>query len=602
MAEPALQFWVIAWIVAAALVLARHWRYGTGVGLVLCYILSFAVLHWVAAALYLLPWNRLPGIDLTYEGLKQSTIGMVAFAVGAELAGALSRRRLETVHLGDPVRGVPDRVVNVYLLTGVVLYTVVTPLASTIPTVSALVASGSALSIVALVLKCWNASRLEQPRTLALWLAGASLLPLLTVVTQGFLGFGFVAMLTVFAFVASLNRPRIRHFVAAGLLAYLGLSIYITYMRDRRDIRDVVWTGAALANRVNQITLTIADAEWFDPRLDAHLERIERRLNQNFLIGAAVVYLESGAVQYARGETFVDAVLALVPRAFWRNKTITAGSGQLVTTYTGIHFVDGTSVGIGQVMEFYVNFGTAGVIGGFMLVGFVLVLADRHAFHALSRGAIKPFTMWYLPGLSLLQIGGSLVEVTSTAAAGMVVATVLNQVTKLWLIPEHIPVDDIDTALHETTGDRVVTRPAGGARILATITLESHGGGVTAVSQLLWRALQDRWPSASALLTLQEDAGAPLTWRAKARFSARLASAQALRTCAMGAVRPPRPRAGAGVDSGAAAATVRRVLARRRSLGRALRDRPPHVVRGHAACGQLELHRRARHGHASWYR
>jgi hypothetical protein len=444
MAERDMQFWVIAWLVVAGIILARHWRYGTGVGLVLCYILSFAVLHWVAAALFLLPWNRLAGLDLTYEGLRQSTIGMIAFAVGAELAGAIARRRLAPVRLGGPVRGVPDRVVNVYLITGIFLYALVAPFASTIPTISALVASGSALSIVALVMKCWNASRQEQRRTLALWLAIASLLPLLTVVTQGFLGFGFVAMLTVFAFVASLNRPRIRHVIAAGLLAYLGLSIYITYMRDRRDIRDVVWTGAALGNRVNQIKLTLADAEWFDPRIDAHLDRIERRLNQNFLIGAAVVYLESGAVRFARGETFIEAALALVPRAFWPNKPMQAGSGQLVTTYTGIKFGPFTSVGIGQVMEFYVNFGTAGVIGGFMLVGFVLVLADRHAFHALSRGAVKPFTMWYLPGLSLLQIGGSLVEVTSTAAAGMVVATVLNQVTKLWLVPESIHGDDID--------------------------------------------------------------------------------------------------------------------------------------------------------------
>lgn len=446
MAEPDLLFWVVAWFLAAVFVLARHWRYGTGVGLVLCYILSFAVLHWVAAALYLLPWNRLGGLDLTYEGLRQSTLGMIAFAVGAEVAAFIARRRLDPVRLGDRVWAVPQNVTNVYLITGVLLYTVVTPLASRIPTVSALVASGSALSIVALVLKCWNASRLEQRKTLALWLGIASLLPLITVVTQGFLGFGFVAMLTVFAFVASLNRPRIRNMVAAVLLAYLGLSIYITYMRDRRDIRDVVWTGAALANRVDQIKLTLAGAEWFDPRDDAHLDRIERRLNQNFLIGAAVVYLESGAVPYAQGDTFVDAVLALVPRAFWPDKPMQAGSGQLVTTYTGIHFVDGTSVGIGQVMEFYVNFGTAGVMGGFLIIGFILVLADRHAFHALSRGAVKPFTMWYLPGLSLLQIGGSLVEVTSTAAAGMVVASVLNQVTKLWLVPEAILGDDGDPA------------------------------------------------------------------------------------------------------------------------------------------------------------
>jgi hypothetical protein len=288
------------------------------------------------------------------------------------------------------------------LITGVVLYAIVTPIASRIPTISALVASGSALSIVALVLKCWNASWQNHRRVLALWLAIASLLPLVTVVTQGFLGFGFVAMLTIFAFVASLNRPRTRHVAAAALLAYFGLSIYITYMRDRRDIRDVVWTGAALANRVDQIQRTLAGAEWFDPRVDAHLERIERRLNQNFLIGASVVYLESGAVPYARGETIIDAVLSLVPRAFWPDKPIQAGSGQLVTTYTGIHFVEGTSVGIGQVMEFYVNFGTQATAASVRL--------HPGARRSPRVPRAQPWRRQTLhdasPGLSLLQTAG----------------------------------------------------------------------------------------------------------------------------------------------------------------------------------------------------
>ena len=48
------------------------------------------------------------------------------------------------------------------------------------------------------------------------------------------------------------------------------------------------------------------------------------------------------------------------------------GGGTIVQDFTGIEFADGTSVGAGQVLEFYVNFGTWGVIGGFLLFGWLI--------------------------------------------------------------------------------------------------------------------------------------------------------------------------------------------------------------------------------------
>jgi hypothetical protein len=62
--------------------------------------------------------------------------------------------------------------------------------------------------------------------------------PAVTVLTQGFLGFGFAAMLTLFAFVAS-TTIRGGGFAASLVLAYLDRQ-YVIYMRDRTDIRGVV--------------------------------------------------------------------------------------------------------------------------------------------------------------------------------------------------------------------------------------------------------------------------------------------------------------------------------------------------------------------------
>src|ERR1700734_2977948 len=96
--------------------------------------------------------------------------------------------------------------------------------------------------------------------------------------------------------------------------------------------------------------------------------RVDARLNQNWLVGAAVNRL-SETDAFAHGDTLWDAPLALIPRALWPDGPTNAGSGDLVNRYTDIKFGAGTSVGIGQVLEFYANFGTTGVMIGFALMG-----------------------------------------------------------------------------------------------------------------------------------------------------------------------------------------------------------------------------------------
>jgi hypothetical protein len=120
----------------------------------------------------------------------------------------------------------------------------------------------------------------------------------------------------------------------------------------------------------------------------------------------------------------------LIPRALWPNKPIRAGSGDLVSIYTGLTFAQDTSVGIGHVMECYVNFAMPGIVVGFLLIGAVVVYVDRSARAWLDRGDAGRFAIWYLPGLSLLLVGGSFVEMTSSAAAALVIALAFTSVMK----------------------------------------------------------------------------------------------------------------------------------------------------------------------------
>jgi hypothetical protein len=445
MSEEALRNWVLVWFVTAFVILVRHWR-GASAGLVFTYVLTLAVMHWLAPAMFLLPWYTTNvRFDLTAEGLRQSTYAILGFAAGAEILLAYSKRRHADLYTVSTSEGVPveSRLVTLYLGAGVVLYTVVAPLAGRLPSATALVSTGATLAVVAIGLKCWNSWTRDTPARLWAWLAATMMLPVVTVLAQGFLGYGFAAMLTVFAFVASFYRPRWKVIVLATVLGFLGISVYINYMRDRRDIRAVVWSGASVQDRVDQLTATFANAEWFDASNVDHLNLIDSRLNQDYLIGAAVEYIGSGFAEHARGTTFWDAAAAIIPRALWPNKPIVGGSGDLVSTYTGIRFADGTSVGIGQVLESFVNFGSTGVVICFVLLGALLTWIDRSAFDRLRVGDANGFLIWYLPGLSVLQVGGSFMEVTSTAGAGLVVAIALNKAAGYLVQPVE---DDNDAA------------------------------------------------------------------------------------------------------------------------------------------------------------
>ena len=314
-----IQRWATIWVVVACFLIVRHWRAGRNVGLVLGYVICFGAIDLFAAALCLLPWSPATGLRLVADGTELSAIGVAAFAVGAEIVSWLMSRRPEP---DGEIRTIDQRVLNIYLVTGLSFCTLhMAPIARTIPTVNALVGGGSALAVLAIALKCWNAWHEGRRGDMWWWLVASCLFPVFTVVTQGFLGYGLSAMLLIVAFVAAMVGPRPKVIAVSLLLAYGGLSVYVTYMRDRSEIRSVVWAGRGFADQLSAVRETATSVEPFDIYNEAHLRRIDDRLNQNWLVGAAVAKLSSGTIDYAKGSTLWDAVLAILPRALWPGQT-----------------------------------------------------------------------------------------------------------------------------------------------------------------------------------------------------------------------------------------------------------------------------------------
>ena len=353
---------------------------------------------------------------------------------GGEVIVWGSRRTRLAASLRTLPLPVDSRLANLYVITGSLLYFVVMPFAGLVPSLTAFVSTGTVLVVLGMGLHCWNGWLTGSRGRFWFWIAAACAWPVVTVVSEGFLGYGFAFMLMVIAFVASFYRPRWHVIVAGALLAYGGMSVYVTYMRDRITIREVVWNDGALTDRARSVAESLGGIEFFDLANPEHLRRVGDRLNQDWLVGAASYYLEGRPDEFARGGTLFAALAAVVPRAIWPDKPVVGGSGDLVSRYTGLHFAEGTSVGAGQVLEAFVNFGTDGVIVVFFAIGLAIVMVDRWAAYRLSLGDGNGFAVWYLPGLCLLQIGGSLSEVTAAAAASFLMAFLLNRVAiyKRW--------------------------------------------------------------------------------------------------------------------------------------------------------------------------
>ena len=260
----------------------------------------------------------------------------------------------------------------------------------------------------------------DRRRTLAT-LALLPLLPLATLVTGGFLGYGIYWVLSVVAFLFVITRRRIWFYCGAPVAVFLGLSLFVTYMGQRTGIREVVWQEqSGLLDRLDRVSAIITEFELLDLTSPDTGAALDGRLNQNVLVGAAVIYHEDGAAPFAYGATIPP--WALIPRAVWPDKPEIGGGGDIVSEYTGIRFAEGTSVGAGQVLEFYINFGVPGVLIGFFGLGYLLMWLDQGIMRALAADDMRGLLLRAMPGLMLLQPGGNLLEILVACVAAYVAA------------------------------------------------------------------------------------------------------------------------------------------------------------------------------------
>jgi hypothetical protein len=438
----------LAWIVSLLVLVRLAWRKQSRVaGLALAYWVQLFTIHGLSHVLH--SWStQLAGErEVSLVGFEVTGYALAGLTVGCFLANYFQSGKSELrtpkseIHgrpsdfgfrtsdseLGSqrPESRLPDPNIErppglLFVLVGLGLYTIAGRLLPRIPGTDAVLSSGFSLAVAGFAL-AWYASW-KAAYHLRAWLIliSALVVPVLTVSMSGFLGFGVSFLVSLACFVAAHYRPRWRLVLMAPLVVFAGVSLFPAYMVTRTEIRKAVWGGAGYSERFEKMYLMLTQYQAFDPDSKAHLEAIDARLNQDILLGRAVQYLESGRTEYAQGETLWNALVAMIPRAVWPDKPVYAGSGGLVTRFTGLTFAKGTSVGIGQVMELYVNFGRAGVLAGYLLLGLLLGWLDARAGAALVTGRWGQFTLWFMVGLAFLHVGGNFAEATASAAGCLV--------------------------------------------------------------------------------------------------------------------------------------------------------------------------------------
>ncbi len=397
-------------------------RSGMSFGLPVAYLICLATIHLPGALAHWFHPGQIPGYAETEEGLAITSLCMLAFIAGIALiewrqSALLRMRKMENQSLRkDP------RFWRFCITGGLVIGFVLAPL-SLIPSLGAVIQNAGLIWIAgALLALRFHSSRSGSSIAFSRWVALSLINPFLSLLGQGFLGYGVTAISQVYSVFLVRRRRLIRSVLIVAIASYLGLGVGITYLASRNEIRSAVWGGAGIDERLTAIGNVAGEIRSFDPNDLEQAKLLVLRLNQNFFVGAAALNIQAGRSQFLLGRTFVEAIAALVPRALWPDKPVVGGSGNLVSEATGIGFAEGTSVGIGTVMEAYINFGQAGCLALFAVLGALLRWLDLRAYRAEAAGQYRYFLTSLLPALALIQPGGSLAELTSSVLAAWIAA------------------------------------------------------------------------------------------------------------------------------------------------------------------------------------
>jgi hypothetical protein len=411
---------VLAWLGLLAICLwLTTRRQGVGV-LLLAYFLALSLIHVPGAIDFLGPAPGLTSGEETQIGFRATVIGFAALLLGARLGMAGNDRRSAVRLAGMDYGALGKRT----LAIGGGSFFVLLPVASFVPSLTSLLSAVASLLVIGFWMLLIHAIVREDRKFLLATLSILPVLPILTLSTGGFVANSTNWIIAILSFLFVNSKKRIVYYCVGPFFAFLVLSLAVSYLGGRNAIREAAWNEeAGYAERIGRVFNTATSFSFYDWSDPIQVHNVDWRLNQNYFVGLGIERHERGRIDLLYGGSL--EWWAFIPRAVWPEKPQVGGGGDLITRLTGFRVAKSVSYGVGQPLEFYANFGWIGLIGGFLLLGFVLARLDKRLARAFRIGDLRGILLAGLPGLALLQPINNGLEISVSFVAAFVVAYLL---------------------------------------------------------------------------------------------------------------------------------------------------------------------------------
>ena len=396
-------------------------------GLPFAYLVLLSIEHLPGAYAHLVRPDLFYTTGYVAAGVWQTAIGSMCFVAGLSIARsrqhAISKKLALPYPLATNPISVPlDRKFWLFCLFGgwIFIYGL-TPLRS-YASLGAIVEKGGGIWMLGTLLGLRDALSKRDIRSGVLWLVALLVYPMLTLIFGGFLSFGTVAAVVAVSGLA-VSARRLRHVVISlAIILPVILTIFVNYFIARDQIRAVTWSSASFSQRVDTLVDVFTKMERLNLSNVLHADALDQRLNQNYFVGLAAERIDEGLVELRYGASFYEAAIAVIPRVLWPDKPVFGGSGTIVRDMTGLPLSANTSWGVGQVMEFYINFGWVSLVLGFVTLGWLIGRLDLLAAIAGRQGDSRALIVCFLPAVALTQPIVSLVELSGGAFAAYLAA------------------------------------------------------------------------------------------------------------------------------------------------------------------------------------
>jgi hypothetical protein len=411
-----MEFLFIVWIFFAVIFFLLIGNGEKGGALTMSYFFGLSLIHVPGLYVNTSSKNGLPYNIETENGFIFTLYGMFFFLIGILIAKIVSAKKKSNLqHKHDYLK--QSRYLIIF---GLAVFIIFLPIVTFIPSLTSIVSPLNGLLMIGFWYLFFYAKISNKNKYIYIGLFTLPILPILTMITGGFMGFGVYWVLTIVSFLYVLNKKTVL-LIFMPFIGVLGVSFAVAYFNERDNLRENVWIKQnSYTSRFDNIYSMVESFKIIDKNDYNQAKLIDDRLNQNILLGQAIREREAGRTVPAYGSTV--PIWVFIPRIIWPEKPTVGGSNSLVSDYTGRTFASGTSVGVGQPLEFYINFGLVGIIIGYFIFGFLLMKLDLNLMYSLKEGNILGVLRNGLIGISLLQPGGSLLEIL-TAVIGSLILT-----------------------------------------------------------------------------------------------------------------------------------------------------------------------------------